>query len=407
MNKELTLNILYYIQHMTNALKQSQTRRILPITFIVTFLGFLDTHLLLPIMALYAFELGAGVGTIGLIIGLYSLTNTPANILFGRLIDRAGYKVPLIAGLIGDALSMFFYSMCRLPIHLALVRGLHGATGGLVGPATMSITADYSDRARKGRAMGFYGMSLAAATLVGYGLSGVIASRLGYRAIFFLGAIMLATGAMLSLWLPRARRKDSMTVKTSLSEDFEKAKGLLKRKGLTVAYSSIFAQYFAFGGVVTLLPLYVKGLGMEVFHVGMLLAIFAIMFIILQLPTGALSDKVGRRIPIAAGLSLGVVSLVILPSVATFALLAVVMALYGIGYGMLFPSISALVADHTIPEEHGMATGIFHALLTAGVAIGAPLMGWIGGMAGVEVGLTLSSGIMVLALVIALRAKYI
>ncbi|MBA7695617.1 putative MFS-type transporter YfcJ [subsurface metagenome] len=146
---------------------------------------------------------------------------------------------------------------------------------------------------------------------------------------------------------------------------------------------------------------------MEVFHVGMLLAIFAIMFIILQLPTGALSDKVGRRIPIAAGLSLGVVSLVILPSVATFALLAVVMALYGIGYGMLFPSISALVADHTIPEERGMATGIFHALLTAGVAIGAPLMGWIGGMAGVEVGLALSSGIMVLALVIALRAKYI
>jgi len=146
---------------------------------------------------------------------------------------------------------------------------------------------------------------------------------------------------------------------------------------------------------------------MEAFHVGMLLAIFAIMFIILQLPTGALSDKVGRRIPIAAGLSLGVVSLAILPSVATFALLAVVMALYGIGYGMLFPSISALVADHTIPEERGMATGIFHALLTAGVAIGAPLMGWIGGMAGVEVGLTLSSGMMVLALVIALRAKYI
>ena len=392
---------------MTNALKQSQTRRILPITFIVTFLGFLDTHLLLPIMALYAFELGAGVGTIGLIIGLYSLTNTPANILFGRLIDRVGYKVPLIAGLVGDALSMFFYSLCRLPIHLALVRAFHGISGGLVGPATMSVTADYSDRTQRGRAMGVYGASLATATLVGYGLGGVIASRLGYKAIFFLGAIMLAIGAMLSSRLSRASRKDSMPVKTSLSEDFEKAKGLLKRKGLTVAYSSIFAQYFAFGGVVTLLPLYAKNLGMEAFHVGMLLAIFAIMFIILQLRIGALSDKIGRRIPIAAGLSLGIVSLVILPSVATFALLAVVMALYGIGYGMLFPSISALVADHTIPKERGMATGIFHALLTAGVAIGAPLMGWIGGIAEVEVGLALSSGIMVLALVIALRAKYI
>ncbi len=137
-----------------NELKQPQARRVLPINSVITFLGFLDTHLLIPVMALYASGLGASVGIIGLIIGLYSITNTPANILFGRLIDRVGYKVPLIAGLVGDALSMFLYSLCRLPIHLALVRAIHGTTGGLVGPATMSVTADYSDKARKGRAMG-------------------------------------------------------------------------------------------------------------------------------------------------------------------------------------------------------------------------------------------------------------
>jgi len=353
-------------------------------------------------MALYAYELGASVGIIGLVIGLYSLTNTPANILFGRLIDRVGYKIPLIAGLIGDALSMFFYSLCRSPIHLALVRAFHGISGGLVGPATMSITAEYSDRTQRGRAMGIYGMSLATATLVGYGLSGVIASRLGYRALFLIGAGLLAIGAILSLLLPGHKKTGSMTVRTSFSEDFGKARGLLRRKGLIVAYPSIFAQYFAFGGVVTLLPLYMKNLGMEAFHVGILLAIFAIMFIILQFPSGALSDRVGRLIPTAAGLCLGVVSLVLLPSVATFPLLAAVMALYGTAYGVLFPSISALVADYSSPEERGMATGIFHAFLTAGVAIGAPVIGWVGGVVGVESGIMLSSGIMVLALVIAL-----
>jgi len=387
-----------------NELKQPQPRRVLPITSVVTFLGFVDTHLLIPIIALYAYGLGASVGITGLIIGLYSITNTPANILFGRLIDRVGYKVPLITGLIGDALGMFFYSLCRLPIHLALVRTIHGISGGLIGPATMSITADYSNEAGKGRAMGFYGMSIAAATLVGYGLGGVIASRLGYKTLFLFGAIMLAAGAMLSLLLPQAKKKGNIAAKTSLGEDFNKAKGLLGRKGLTVSYCSIFAQYFTFGGVVTLLPLYVKNLEMEAFHVGMLLAIFAIMFIILQFPSGAFSDKVGRLIPTTIGLGLSIVSLTILPSVATFALLAVIMALYGTAYGVLFPSISALIADHTSFEERGMATGIFHALLTAGVAIGAPIMGWVGEMIGVELGLVLSSGVMVLALVVALRA---
>ncbi len=387
-----------------NELEQPRSRRVLPIISVVTFLGFLDTHLLLPVMALYASGLGASVGIVGLIIGLYSITNTVANILSGRLIDRVGYKVPLVAGLIGDALGMLFYSLCRLPIHLALVRAFHGMSGGLVGPATMSITADYSDRTRKGRAMGFYGMSLAAATLVGYGLSGVIASRLGYKAVFLFGAILLIIGVVLSLLLPANKKSGGMTAKTSFGETLKQVKGLLRRKGLTLSYCSIFAHYFAFGGVVTLLPIYVNNLGMGIFHVGMLLVTFVIMFIIAQFPSGALSDKVGRLIPTIAGLSLSIVSLVILPSMATFPLLAAVMALYGIGYGILFPSISALVADHTVPEERGMATGVFHALLTAGVAIGAPLVGWVGGGVGVQLGLVSASAILVLALVMALRA---
>ncbi len=386
-----------------NELKQLQTKRVLPITSAVTFLGFLDTTLLIPVMALYAAGLGASIGITGLIIGLYSITNTPANILFGRLIDRVGYKVPLVAGLIGDALSMFFYSLSRLPIHLALVRGLHGTSGGLVGPATMSIFAD-SDETTKGRVMGIYGISLGIANLVGFGLSGIIASRLGYKAIFRFGAILLTIGVVLSLLLPGNRKKGGMTAKTPLSETLKQIKGLLRRKGLTVSYYSIFAQYFAFGGVVTLLPLYVRNLAMEAFHVGMLLAIFAIMFIILQFPSGALSDKVGRLIPSAAGLSLSIVSLVILPALTTFPLLVVAMALYGMAYGLLFPSISALIADHTTPTERGLAAGLFHALLTAGVAVGAPIMGWIGEIMGVELGLALSASILVLALVAALRA---
>ena len=382
-----------------------QNKRVLPIASVVTFLGFLDTHLLIPVIALYAAELGASVGIIGLIIGLYSVTNTPANIVFGRLIDRVGYKLPLIVGLVGDALSMFLYSLCRLPIHLALVRVIHGTSGGLVGPATMSVTADYSDRARKGRTMGIYGMSIAAATLVGYALSGIFVSRLGYQALFLFGAAMLIVGTVMSLSLPGTKKKSNITTKTEFSRYFEKLKNLLKRRGLIVAYCSIFAQYFAFGGVVTLLPFYVKGLGMGALHVGMLMAIFAIMFIIAQIPSGALSDRVGRVIPIAIGLSLGIVSLLILPSLETFLLLAAVMALCGVAYGILFPSISALIADHTIPDERGMAMGMFHAFLTAGVAIGAPVIGWVGGAVGVESGLISISGIMILALVVALTVS--
>lgn len=383
-------------------LKSPPGKRLLPVVISVTFLGFLDTHLLIPIMALYAASLGAGVGVAGLIIGLYSIVNTPANILFGRLIDRIGFKKPLIIGLIGDALAMFLYTLCRIPGHLALVRLFHGAVGGLVGPATMSVTADYAGRTGKGKAMGIYGMSMALATLVGYGLGGVIADRLGSKTVFLFGGAVMIIGVALSTLLPARRQPGSVTAETSFRRIGQQVKGLFLRPGLTLAYCAIFAQYFTFGGVVILLPFFIKDLGMQEFHVGMMLATFAAVFGLVQFPSGKLSDRVGRLLPIVAGLGLGIVSLIMLPSMTVFPLLLLVMALYGLGFGLLFPSVSALIADNTVDAERGLATGVFHALLTAGVAVGSPVMGWVGEGLNIKAGLMLSPVFMVPALVIVL-----
>ena len=378
----------------------TRTGKALPVVSVITFIGFLDTHLLIPVMALYAYDLGAGVGIVGLIIGLYSIVNTPANIFFGRVVDRLGYKLPLIIGLVGDAVGMFLYSLCRSPACLALVRVLHGIAGGAVGPATMSAIAYHGEESRRGRSMAFYGMSLAAATLVGYGTSGVIVARLGYRAVFWLGSALLIVGACLGLLLPGSRNLAQRVPAASAGVSWRQVSALFRRKSLIGPYSAVFAQYFSFGGVVTLLPLYIKDHGMEAFHVGIMLAAFAVMFIILQIPAGSLSDRTNRYNLAAAGLALGIIALVLMPVTTTFSVLLVIMALYGIAYGIIFPSISAVVADSTSAEERGLATGIFHALLTAGVAVGAPVMGWIGSGLGEKVGLLLNAVIMAAALVV-------
>jgi MFS family permease len=381
-------------------LRIPEARSVFPLNFAVTFVGFLDTHLLIPVVALYAWDLGASVGVIGVIVGLYSIANTPANIVLGRLVDRWGYKKPLIAGLVGDAVAMLLYALCRLPFHLALVRLFHGLTGGVVGPATMSATAEHGSDVQKGRAMAFYGAALGLATLVGYGLSGVMASRLGYGFVFYFGAGMLLVGALLAVVMPKAKASD-VAAKVALGHDMKTVWRLLKRRGLVTSYSSVFAQYFVFGGVVTLLPLYVRTLGMGAFHVGMLLSIFAVVFTVLQFLGGAITDRIGRLAPVTCGLAVCVVSLTVMPSLGSFGLLAVVIALYGAAYALLFPAISALVADRTSPDERGRATGIFHALLTGGVAVGAPVMGWVAQLVGVELGLALCSAAAAVALVLA------
>ena len=289
--------------------------------------------------------------------------------------------------------------------------------------------------------MGIYGMAIAAASLLGFGLSGMLYSRLGNNWLFVFGAVILAVGFAISFWLPGGGRPKAVApggavalepevVETEshaprwglatifllrwpwlLAAQMRVIINLLRgRPGLVVAYGAILAQYFSFGGLVTLLPREVGRHGMDAFHMGMLLVVFSVVFIAVQFPAGAFSDRHGRRLPIVTGLAVGALALLALPLVSgglfsagvewpvAFGAMAAVMAAYGFGYGLLFPSVSALVADESLPDERGVATGLFHALLTAGVAIGAPLLGWAGELWGIQTGMLLTPMAMVLGL---------
>src|SRR3990170_4267135 len=127
--------------------------------------------------------LGSVLLQIGIIVGLYSAVHAPANLLFGRLADRFGRKLPLNLGLAWDAASLALYAVASTPLQLALVRASHGIGGGLVGPSSMSLIADASVPERKGRAMALYGMSIALAVVLGFGVAGPLA-RVSYTLLF-------------------------------------------------------------------------------------------------------------------------------------------------------------------------------------------------------------------------------
>lgn len=359
------------------------------LNFFITLLGFLDTHLLIPVIALYAVSLGGQAGTAGFIVGVYSITNTFANVLGGRLVDRYGFRRPLIAGLIGDTISMLAYAFCFFPWHIALVRAFHGFTGGLVGPSTMSSLASLSKAGEKGRAMGIYGAAIALATLIGYGGGGLIASKLGYNYVFFTGGFLLLIGIILAFYMPRSNLEKKPAV--TRQEGWATVLKLLKSPALSIPYWTIFAQYFAFGAIVTLLPLYLSSLNLEAYHMGILLSAFSLVFIVVQFIGGRLSDARGRLLPALIGIVLAVIGVIALPLSGAFSLMLLCMLIFGIGFGFIFPSVCAIVVDETVASEYGAATGIFHALITIGVAVGAPLMGWLAHFLGIQVSLSMAA----------------
>ncbi len=356
--------------------------------FTITLIGFVDTHLLIPIIALYAASVGATVGQIGLIVGIYSGVNTAANVIGGRMVDRFGQKSPLITGLTGDAVAMFAYSICQAPWHLMITRAFHGLAGGLVGPATMSATASTCSEHGRGRAMGSYGAAIALASLIGYGGGGALASRFGFNMVFYLGGAMLLAGVLLALSLPK-RFAQTPGIASS-DRQMRSIWSLLFDRDLLFPYGAILAQYISFGCIVAILPVRMAGLGLGALHVGMFLATVSAVFMVWQLAAGHLADRFGRLKPASVGLGIVVICLVLLSLPSQFASLLAIATLFGVGFGMVFPSVCAMIADHAPVEDHGRAMGLFHALLTAGVAIGAPIGGALSGLLGIEATLVLT-----------------
>jgi len=348
-----------------------------------TMLGTMDSNALVPIIALYALHVGADVFQMGIIVGLYSAVHAPANLLFGRLTDRIGRTRTLQVGIAWDAVSLVLYSFATGPWTLALARITHGVGGGLVGPSTMSLVADASSPERKGRAMALYGMSLALAVIIGFGMAGPIVSRLGFAMLFYVLAIALVGGFVVSLTVSEPART---TGTRGLA--WSRLLAYARRPGPAAGYASIFSLYFILGAFTALVPPHLQAeLGYGPLLVGLSFTAFAIFSILLHYPAGILSDRYGPAMASVIGLVAVALAMAIIPLVRDTPSLLALMALFGVGHGFVFPSSSALVSKGADPDQHGVVTGLFYALLVAGVAIGAPTM------AAVASGSTFGAGI--------------
>ena len=334
-----------------------------------TMFGTIDSNALVPIIALYAQAVGADLVQTGIIVGLFSLVHAPANLFFGRIADRFGRKLPLQIGLLWDSVSLFLYSMATTPLLLALVRISHGIGSGLVGPSSMALMADTSTPERKGRSMALYGISLALAVVIGFGIAGPVVARLGYPTLFYMLSAGLIVGFLIAATIrePTLARPKTMPWRRLLT--------YAARPSPAAGYASIFSLYFILGAFVALVPLHLQQeLGYGPLAVGLSFTAFAILSLLLHYPAGVLADRFGPSTPAGIGLVAVALAMASIPLVRDLPALIVLMALFGVGHGFVFPAASTLVSRGADPEQHGLVTGLFYAVLVSGVAVGAPVM---------------------------------
>lgn len=173
--------------------------------YLFLFLAFFDLHAQYPILTPFAISLGAGPAFIGWMMGIYSLTHLPGNLLAGVLVDRNGSRRYIVFSLVAAGAILLLQAYAQLPWHLLLLRAASGFVLAFLSPACMTLLASLSsDPTTQGKYMSGHGIVHTLASVVSPAAGAFIVHRTGYSGTFStLGWLLIATGIMAFFSVPK------------------------------------------------------------------------------------------------------------------------------------------------------------------------------------------------------------
>jgi MFS family permease len=239
-------------------------------------------------------------------------------------------------------------------------------------------------------------------------VSGYIAAHAGLRQPFYLGIGIAIIGLLLSVLVIRETR-GHVALEAPSAPHGPRPPGLGRIFWVTSAGNlSLFAACQA--GLVNnlndgmswgLYPLFFAAHGLPIERIGTVKAVYPAVWGLLQVATGPLSDRWGRKGLIAWGMIVqagGIWLTVLVPSYAAWILGAV---LQGLGTAMVYPTLLAAIVDHAHPTWRASSLGVYRFWRDLGYAVGALLSGLIADAIGLGAAihvvavLTLASGLAV------------
>lgn len=181
--------------------------------YLFLFVAFFDLHAQYPMLTPFAVSMGAAPSFIGLVMGMYSLTHLPGNLIAGFAVDRYGSRLFIAASLTGAGILLLFQSQVTDPWQLLYIRSISGFVLAFLSPACMSLLARLAkDHIQQGKLMAGNGLVHTIASVVSPAAGAWLAASLGFSLSFaILGWVLLVTG-IISLWFVRepARTSDGI-----------------------------------------------------------------------------------------------------------------------------------------------------------------------------------------------------
>ena len=163
--------------------------------YLFSFIAVFDLHAQYPILTPFAVSIGAAPSFIGLMMGMYSITHLPGNLIAGYGVDRYGSRVFIMLSLLLAGGILLLQSRVTDPWQLLTLRSISGFVLAFLSPACMSLLAKLTDdQVRQGKLMAGNGLVHTLASVVSPAAGALLVARIGFEQAFFaLGWILIGT----------------------------------------------------------------------------------------------------------------------------------------------------------------------------------------------------------------------
>jgi MFS family permease len=337
-----------------------------------------------------------------------------SNLLSGTLADAFGRKKVLVAGWIAGVPVPFMIMLAPSWGWIVAANILLGVNQGLAWSMTVLMKIDLVGPRGRGLAVGlneFAGYLAVGLTALA---TGYLASVYGLRPEpFYLGVGYVVLGLLSSIFLVR---DTGGHVRLEMDSHPPEPSRLTFREVFALTSfkdSNLFACSQA--GLVNNLndgmswgvfPIFFSAFGLGVERIGILKAVYPAVWGTLQVATGSLSDRLGRKWMIVGGMWVQAAGIFEIVAGRGFAWWLMGSILLGVGTAMVYPSLIAAVSDNSHPSWRARSLSVYRFWRDLGYAVGALSAGimadslgisWAIGSAGA---LTFLSGAVVAALMI-------
>lgn len=349
----------------------------------------------LPLLATEVFGLTAFTATLTF-IAAFGIVKAATNFFAGTLSDRCGRKPVLIAGwAIGIPVPLL---LMWAPTWgwVIFANVLLGVNQGLTWSTTVIMKIDLAGPDKRGLAMGLneaagYGAVAATALATGW-----IANEWGLRPEpFFLGLAYAGLGLSLSVLFVKETHHHVHHEAANHTPTNDGAHDSLtdreiftltsfREKSLSAASQAGLVNNLNDGLAWGLFPIFFAASGLSIGRIGILAAIYPGIWGLGQLYTGALSDRIGRKPLIVAGMLTQAAAIAWMAAMNSFWPWALGAAVLGAGTAMVYPTLLATIGDVAHPTWRARSVGIYRLWRDAGFAVGALLAGLLADLISIQ-----------------------